>query len=463
MEGGNKVKTGSSPLQQRSDTIDLVTICRKQERMSRITLSERTAIEAGVYAKLSLNEIAKKIHKSPKSVSREIRQNRTLIKGDKPNGKDCIYAGECKRKGLCGNAYCTRKCVDCWETDCRTICARYDKSSCGLLSKPPYVCNTCQRRRKCKADRAYYIAAQADAVAKRRYSKARSKPQVQGDELEALNRLVTPLIKKGQPLTHIFSEHGDEIPVSQRTLYNYIDAGALSIRNLDLRRKVGYRPRKKRHEPTEAFLNQECRKNRTYEDFQAFIVKHPNVAYVEMDTVKGIREQGKRMLTMIFVEQNLMLILLMRDGKAETVVEQLDWLTSALGLPTFRKLFPVILTDNGSEFKHIKEMEFTVDGERRTRIFYCDPQASWQKPHIEKNHEYIRYVLPRGKSFNPYTQEDMTLLMNHINSTKRSKLDGKAPYELATAEAFRKLLDVMELHMIPADEVHLTPGLLNQK
>ena len=182
-----------------------------------------------------------------------------------------------------------------------------------------------------------------------------------------------------------------------------------------------------------------------------------------MDTVKGCREQGKRMLTLLFVEQNLMLIFLMRDGKAETVVEQFDWLTAALGLDTFRKLFPIILTDNGSEFKHTREMEFAVDGQRRTRIYYCDPQASWQKPHVEKNHEYIRYVLPRGKSFSPYTQEDIILLLNHINSTRRSKLGGKTPFELADSEEFLKLKEVMGLKAIPADEVDLTPRLLRKK
>ena len=190
--------------------------------------------------------------------------------------------------------------------------------------------------------------------------------------------------------------------------------------------------------------------------------KHPTAAYVEMDTVKGCREQGKRMLTLLFVEQNFMLIFLMRDGKAQTVVEQFDWLTSALGLEAFRTLFPVILTDNGSEFKHTREMEYTVDGQRRTRVFYCDPQASWQKPHIEKNHEYIRYVLPRGKSFNPYTQQDIVLLLNHINSTRRSKLDGKTPFELAESAEFQQLKAVLGLSAIPADEVDLTPRLLKR-
>lgn len=431
--------------------------------MSRMTLSDRIAIEAGIYAHKTLTEIGERIHKSRRHVSEELRKNGTKVSGEHPHGKSCHNATGCKRTGLCGKEGCNRRCYACREVDCQTICKAFQNQPCKQLQKPPYVCNVCTLRRKCKMDRVYYMAQQADAMVKHRYSKARSKPQIQGEELAALNALVTPLIKKGQSLTHIYAEHGAELPVSQRTLYNYIDSGKLSVGNLDLRRKVGYRPRKKKKEQNEAFLNQKFRQDRTYEDFFTYMARHPKATYVEMDTVKGVREQGKRMLTMLFVEQNLMLIFLMRDGKAETVIEQFDWLTAALGLETFRKLFPVILTDNGSEFKHTREMEYTVDGQRRTRVYYCDPQASWQKPHIEKNHEYIRYVLPRGKSFNPYTQEDILLLLNHINSTKRSKLGGKSPFELADSPEFQQLKDVMGLREVPADEVDLTPRLLKQK
>lgn len=431
--------------------------------MSRMTLSERVGIEAGIYARLSLKEIAQKIHVSPRHVSQEIRRNSTKVPGIHPLGKTCHNATGCKRRGLCGNKECHRQCYTCREIDCQSICTAFHDAPCAQLKKPPYVCNVCGNRRKCKMDRAYYIAQQADAVARRRYSEARSKPQIKGTELSSLDALVSPLIKKGQPLTHIYAEHGTELPVSQRTLYNYIDAGLLSIGNLDLRRKVGYRPRRKKKPQNEAFLNQQFRKTRSYQDFLAYMEKHPTTAYVEMDTVKGSREQGKRMLTMLFVEQNLMLIFLMRDGKANTVVEQFDWMTAALGVETFFELFPVILTDNGSEFKHTRELEYAEDGRQRTRIFYCDPQASWQKPHIEKNHEFIRYVLPKGKSFNPYTQDDVVLLLNHINSTKRSKLGGKTPYELADSDAFSKLKAVFGMHEIPADEVNLTPRLLKQK
>ena len=137
------------------------------------------------------------------------------------------------------------------------------------IQSPPYVCNVCQLRRDCVCDRAYYVATQAHAVAMRRYSESRSKPQTHGDELAALDKLVTPLIKKGQPLTHIYSTHRDKIPVSERTLYRYIDAGMLGVGNLDLRRKVSYRQRRKQKKAIDTITNKKFRETRTYEDFLA--------------------------------------------------------------------------------------------------------------------------------------------------------------------------------------------------
>ena len=254
-------------------------------------------------------------------------------------------------------------------------------------------------------------------------------------ENRTLDELVTRLVKKGQPLTHIYAEHENEMPVCLRTLYNYIDEGALSIKNIDLRRKTGYKQRKKKYNDINGFHSMEYRQCRTYEDFEyAMKYKYSEDEVTEMDTVKGVRKSGKRLLTMIFRKNNVMLLFLMPDGKAESVKRVFDYLETGLGIDVFRRLFPVILTDNGSEFKKVDELEPTPDEDGflvyRTSFYYCDPMASWQKGCIEKNHEFICYAVPKGKSLNPYTQEDMTLLMNHINSVKRPGLGNKSPYEL---------------------------------
>ena len=157
-----------------------------------------------------------------------------------------------------------------------------------------------------------------------------------------------------------------------------------------------------------------------------------------------------------------MLMLLIEDESAEPVTEVFNMLTKALGIRRFRKLFPVILTDNGRCFKDAEALEYTKNGVPRTKLFYCDPQASWQKPHIEKNHEFIRYILPRGKTFKGYTQEEMTLIANHINSTIRPGLGYRSPYELVDTEEMKKLLEVLNMSPVAADEICLSPKLLSK-
>ena len=49
---------------------------------------------------------------------------------------------------------------------------------------------------------------------------------------------------------------------------------------------------------------------------------------------------------------------------------------------------------------------------------------------MEKNHEYIRKICPKGTSFDGYTQYDIDRMMSHINSAKR-ELGGLTPYALA--------------------------------
>ena len=98
-------------------------------------------------------------------------------------------------------------------------------------------------------------------------------------------------------------------------------------------------------------------------------------------------------------------------------------------------------------------------GELVANLFYCDANASWQKGNIEKNHEFIRYVLPKGSSFNDLTQDDVNLLMNHINNTCRNSLDKKSPYDLTLHMNFLKKLN---LYKISPKDINLSPNLLKR-
>ena len=89
-----------------------------------------------------------------------------------------------------------------------------------------------------------------------------------------------------------------------------------------------------------------------------------------------------------------------------------------------------------------------------TLIFYCNPMASWQKGRLEKNHEFIGYVLPKGTTFSGLTQPRAT------NRTTRASLNGCTPFELALLLLDKKLHELCHMAQLPADQVVLRPSLL---
>ena len=440
------------------------------KKEGQMDLSDRIAIETGISNKDSFKKMGKLLQRHPSTIAHEIKENRIFIPGNYFLRKDCRFVRQRVQHHVCGDESCEENCCRCRSVDCQKYCEKYVSRACHKFEKPPYVCNNCSEKKLCSKDKYIYSAKYADAAVTRRRSESRQGIRISDEKKYEMDELITRLVKKGQPLTHIYAEHENEMPVCLRTLYNYIDDGELTVKNIDLRRKTGYKKRGKGHQPSLGFANMEFRQGRTYTDFEyAMKVKYTEDEVVEMDTVKGVREQGKRLLTMIFRRNTVMLLFLMPDGKAESVKRVFDYLEAGLGIEVFRRLFPVILTDNGSEFKKVDELELTSDEDGflvyRTSLFYCDPMASWQKGCIEKNHEFIRYAIPKKKSLNPYNQDDITLLMNHINSIKRPGLGNKSPYELVGKddEDFHELMRLLKMHLIPPDEVHLMPDLFVKK
>lgn len=105
-------------------------------------------------------------------------------------------------------------------------------------------------------------------------------------------------------------------------------------------------------------------------------------------------------------------------------------------------------------------MEEFCDGTKSTTVFYCDPYCFWQKGALEKNHEYIRYVLPKGSSFSDLTDKKLVTLMNHVNNEKRDSLNGHSPYELSLLLLDNRLHEAIGLEYIAPDDVTLSPKLI---
>ena len=154
----------------------------------------------------------------------------------------------------------------------------------------------------------------------------------------------------------------------------------------------------------------------------------------------------------------------LRDrNTAASVSAIFQTLRSRLGDQRFSSLFQVIVTDRGSEFTDPVKIECdTETGEIQCRVFYCDPMNSNQKSNCERNHEFIRYVIPKGTSMDRFTQTDITKLMNHINSYPRKKWNGQAPLDLFIQIYGQETATLLDLEKIPSDSINLTPALLKK-
>lgn len=427
-----------------------------------LSLSDRALIERCLVHDYTFATIARKLNRSPTTISREVNKHRVFVNRIDSDKNDCVDYIRCLRRNLCDSETkysCLSRCKLCNDYDCRTLCKVYVSKHCTLLDKPPYVCTNCPNQKSCRKNHAYYTAHRAHAEYQRELKQSRQGLHASAEELIEIGNLISPLIMKGQSINHIFSTHADEIGFSERTLYNYIDLNSFKVKNIDLPKKVRYKKRRQKKVLTK--FEYKCRRGRTYEDFKSYLELHPKTSIVEMDTVKGARAKGKVLLTMIFRNNNFMLMFIMNDGTQKSVTAVFDNLTKLLGVDTFRKLFPVILTDNGVEFKDPEKLEHTLYGSHRTRIFYCDPQASWQKPHIEKNHTLIRRIIPKGISLTPFIQDDISLACCHINSVPRELFNNYTPFDLMQRKAHKKLLNALNLSPVPPDEVCLKPDFLN--
>jgi IS30 family transposase len=427
------------------------------------TYEERLELQKFLKESLSFKEISRRLRKNPTTISRELRKYSSEIASGYPGYpyNACRKRFTCRSKGVCGKS-CTRKseiyCKLC--TSCNSGCPEFLEEVCTARFRVPYVCNACDTLGKCTLIKNIYDAERAHIKAHETISESRSGLCVSEDEIARLNAIISPLAQKGQSVHQIYATHEDELMCSEKTIYNYIDACLFDVRNIDLPRKVKFRERYKK---PEFKVDKGCRIGRNYEDFNAFLDKSPDTPVVQMDSVIGIKG-GKCLLTIHFVDSSLMIAFLRDANTSQSVIDIFNELESFLGKSTVRQLFSVILTDNGSEFSNPKAIEYGSEkyGGLRTRIFYCDAGRPYQKGAIEVNHELIRRILPKGTSFNNLTQEDISLMMNHINSYKRKKLNNRTPHETFSFYHGEEVLHKLGCAPVAASDIMLKPALLKK-
>lgn len=393
-----------------------------------LSYEDRINIENGLNENKSINQIAIEINRSHSTILREIDRNKVYF--------------EPKLYGTYKNN-------------------NFDRDiSCERLSKSPYVCNGCDSRRGCRKERFTYYARHADDSYRELKSNARKGINLTEEEVYLINTALTPLIKKGQTINHLYINHPDILDFSKPAFYNYVNNGVFEFGPLDFPRIVKYKKRKNSNK-RRTRKEREILINRKYENFIQYVSENPDLNIVEMDTVCGLKDESDCFLTLLWRKSKFMLIFKLESQTTDEVLRIFGILQTLLPYDDYKRLFQVILTDNGHEFFDVDNIEcIQSTGEYVTHLFFCDPHMSCQKGMIEKNHEFIRYILPKGSSFKNINQEDCDLIMNNINNLCRDSLNGKSPYEAMLFLCDENILKILNCYYIKPDEIVLNDSLL---
>ena len=393
-----------------------------------LSYEDRKNIEDGLNENKSINQIAKDLNRNHSTILREVDRNRKYSEPSSWNNYKINHPN-----------------IDL---------------SCERLKHSPYVCNGCKSRSGCRKIRWTYYAREAQRDYEDLIKSCRQGINLNLEEIHNINKVITPLVKKGQTTNHLYINHPDILDFSKSSFYRYINDGVFEFGPLDFPRIVKYKKRKnssKRRTRKE----REILINRKYIDFIEYTSNNPDLNIVEMDTVEGLQTEPDCFLTLLWRKSKFMLIFKLESQTTEEVTRVFEILQTLIPLDVYRNLFQIILTDNGHEFFDVNNIECIHEtGEYVTHLFFCDPHASRQKGTLEKNHEFIRYILPKGSSFKNINQEDCNDIMNNINSLCRDSLNGKSPYEAMLFLCDEYVLKLLDCYYIKPDEINLTYDLL---
>jgi len=349
-----------------------------------LSKEQRSSIEYLLNKGLSFTEIGESINVDRTTISKEIKRNRYLTNSVHSNFS---------------------------ETGIKKAINR-----CDILKRTPYCCNNCKFKSSCCKSHLFYNANKAQEHYEYINSNSKSGIDITEENIKLINKNIVPLIKnKNQSVNQVYINHPDILYMSKPTFYKYVNDGVIMLSNMDLPRRVRYKKRNKKNKINKRDIALLI--GRKYEDFEEKIKACPNAKVWELDTVIGKIDENKVLMTFLLVETNFMIIRLLEKKDIEHVNQEFTKLRENLGEDLYQKSIDIILTDNGVEFYDPIHMEYNLKtGEKLCSVYYCHPNSPEEKAELEKNHEYIRYYLPKGTSFNNLTPEIVKLMEDNINN-----------------------------------------------
>lgn len=418
-------------------------------KFKQLSLLDRTKLQSLIETGNTASEIANELQVSRQTIYREIRRHLLVIPPKQSwNLKtSCIHYGECFFN------------VPQKLRHCDINCPKYQLKVCDKLNSFPFICNKCGKRALCTMTKQFYYCDKANQEAKENLSDARQGiRKYTSSEFNKIDNLVYDGIKKGQSIEHIVFSNPD-VKASSSQIRLWINQNIMKTKRLDLRLATKYntnkyQPRKKK------FIGKNPKLEHRYEDFLLYIKQNKGKLVTEVDTVMGKKGDKKCLLTILIKKYHFQFAYLLNDKTSESVNNAFLDLINKVGKDLFQKVFGIILTDNGSEFDKLRDIEIDNQGEVLTQVFYCHAYTSQEKGSCENNHRLIRYIKDKGVSLDSLTQDKVNLMFSHINSLARGSLSGYTPYE-SIKKDIPSLTYKLGISKINPNEVTLTQSLLD--
>lgn len=382
-------------------------MAKKDNKNSKLTINDRMLIQACVAKGQPAASNAERIGFSVSTVYREIeRGSRIRNRG----------AGKCPKVGRLG------------------------------------ICNFCGKRAYCRLEKRFYDYEDANRESRKKRSETRSGTRIPSECLAELDSL-SQQIKDTGSIHHVFVANGwaGEI-CCERRLRRLVYSGALSVKPHELRRYVRFKRELPKSQKAKRIIIRDVRAliGRTYGDFLAYTTAHKRAMITQYDSVVGKRDDRTAILTITFPRFNLQIGRLIAKGDPSSAKRAIVAVMSRLIAAGFPDAFKACLCDNGTEFATFYEIEGYAKsaGAAKCRAFYARPYRSNDKAECERNHEFVRYVFPKGKSLDGLTQESVDSAFDNINSLVRAGKGNRTPSEAAErvfGEGFLKALGVQKI------------------
>jgi IS30 family transposase len=375
-----------------------------------------------IYKLISLNEsaieISNKLNIAPSTLYRLIKTN-IEVKRLTSNFrhypfKSCVHLHACRKE----------------IKRCPKVCEHFVKWLCPRLKSFPFFCNFCDEIKHCAKDKHMFDPVQVYIKRQRRLIDSRRRISLSNKDFKSFNQWLSPLIKNGLGIEVLFNEYPDLFPVSTSTVRRWINDGRLSAKRIDLRRAVTYKVKKQYAYKRPPGYDPLVKFGHTYGCFLNHLKINPRASIMEFDTVHGLANEKKKLLTMYHRKTHFQIGILIDDIKENSVNNALVNIQKQLG-EAFSSIFEVILADNGFEFDGL--MKHSVDketGQILSHVFYTKPYCSGDKGGCERNHEFFRYFIPKKNSIEHLTQDDINMMFSCINSYPRESLNWRSPIDI---------------------------------